>query len=623
MKEMKKKLCFTLILLTSIAVSNAQIAEWVIPPNYDNMYIPEGTNLIVSDSLGQYTSLWNLDGIFINYVDGDIQTFHNGVAVTTDSNNNNILGFISSSGAFFSPQKGHFIVARSYPFFSDGYLLVKDSETRFYQYIDKSGKPSEYLYEKGYPFFNSYASCCVFENQEKLKKPIPCLLTTDMKAVEFTFRGKSIKNSNVDFISSVNDDHVAIVIVNRKIYIFRAGIDELSPLCSKENTDNLKEQAKMHGDLYECLHRENDSTWILNARSGKEKIIIYFDEFMKPRSIYYTDRKKVFPVHENPKAVRESPLRVLSGADGKGLLWGKEEMLAPQFEEVLTCVGNKAIVRKGGKYGLIRVSRDMHFDLTIDDKGEKIPFLHKNYKTRVRVDFPSSIPSEKVSIKLDTVSEWIIDKTSIQSVNTPSGNYIQYNCILHFPQILFDQDSAVVNYPVQIIYDGFVSPVINVLKDVWFYRNWCLAENPQGVLNEGKYTFDFRLKAARQDDNLYQTKVEVLPNSTQPDSLYPELLCELRKHTETDYRCTVTGLDEGLNEITVEVTEDGLPTTSIPIIITYTKKIAPTIEEPKKIEEEVIIEAKDPKPVRKKSRTQRKRDENDGKPKLEPLKKGW
>ena len=620
---MNKKLCLIMILLTSISVSNAQIAEWVIPPVYDNMYIPDGTNLIVSDSLGRYTRLWNLDGTFINHIEGDIQLFNNEVAVTTDPSNNHILGFISSSGDFLSLQKGQFLVARSYPFFSDGYLLVKDPATKLYRYIDKLGNSSESLYAKGYPFINGYASCCYFENQEKLKKSIPCLLTTDLKAVEFSLRGKTIKHSYVDFISSVNDDHVAIVIVSRKIYYYRAGVNELKPLCPEDNTDNIKEQAKIHGDLYECLHRENDSTWILNAKCGKESMSIHFDELMKPRSIFFTNNKKRFHNNIKPKEVWESPLSVHSEISGKGLLWGKEEVLAPQFEEVLTCVGNKAIVRKDGKYGLIRVSHNMHFDLTIDDKGEKIPFLHKNYKTRVRVDFPSSIPAEKVSIILDSASEWTIDKTSIQSVNTPSGNYIQYNCILHFPQILFEQDSAVVNYPVQIIYNGFVSPTINVMKDVWFYRNWCLAENPQGVLNEGKYTFDFRLKAARQDESLYQTKVEVLPNPIQPDSLFPDLSCELRKHTETDYRCTVTGLREGLNEITVEVTEDGLPTTSIPIRITYTKKTAPTVEEPQKIEEEVIVEAKDPKPVRKKIRTQRKKDENDGKPKLELLKKGW
>lgn len=594
---MKKNLCFALVLLLGITISQAQIAQWKMLPKYDNMYIPEGTNLIVTDSLGLSTDLWDFEGKHIAQLDGEMQmhAFHNGVAVTTDHDNTSFRGFMLTTGEYISLQSGGYSVARSYPYLSDGYLLVQEPATKFYRYVNKSGHFSDTPYINAYPFFNGYSACKYYENPERMKNLIPCLLNTELQPVRFTFLDKPIKESSLDFVSSVNDDGIAIVVARRKVYLFHSKSHELRPLCSTMDADNLKEQARIPGDLAECLVHDNDTTWSIKATCGKGVFVwLYFDKFMKPISIHYTNQEKVFDNHITNHSPLPSPLRITSDKGKLGLLWEDREVLAPQFESIPTCFGDKAIVRKNGKYGMVQIFSDKQFQVSIHKKGERIPFIHKRFATNIRVDLPPFIMAEKVSIDvIDTSSGCLIDKTSIERKNTEDGNYLQYNCNLRIPNVLFDQDESTIQYPVQITYDGFVSPRILVEVKVWLCKNISVVPDYQSrILNDGSLSFDFSLNYAYPNDKneIYHVKV-----SAQPDSS-----CQLQEFSATRYKCTVPTLQEGANKINIIVTEEGFPPISFPFEIVYTKKTAPTIEEPEGKEEEVTLKVQESKPVRKK-----------------------
>ena len=101
---MNKKCCFTLMLLFFCTnLTHAQIAKWRLYPSYDTMFIPNGTNLIITSDSSRYkNTLWNFDCDFICRIDGVLHDFSNGVAVNTDPINNHVKGFVLESGTYVS-----------------------------------------------------------------------------------------------------------------------------------------------------------------------------------------------------------------------------------------------------------------------------------------------------------------------------------------------------------------------------------------------------------------------------------------------------------------------------------------------------------------------------------------
>ena len=588
------------LLLLGINVSQAQYAEWRIHPSYDTMYIPNGTDLIVASNASDLkTTLLNDKCEPIGYFEGILQDFHDGVAVTINPKFRNIQGLVMKSGRYVSLSKGPFLMNKSFPYFSEEYLIVREL-SEYYRFIDTMGNLSTYRFNKAYPFFNGYSSCEYCYNQASMKKPIRSLMDKRMKDVRFTIKGDLVDRFDVDFVSSVNDEQVAVVVVDRKVYLYVSGISELKPLCAKENDDNRKEQAKLTDKIDKSLifFSSDSNKWRLTAKCGKQgMVIIHFDEYMRPVSIRYTDTEKVYKKKEERLFPIVSPLKKTNEKGVFGISWGKKEMLAPQFEDVHTCFGDKAIVRKKGKYGIVQLFNDSEsqFEANIHQKGESIPFIHKNFKTTIQVDFPSSIMTDSVSIDIndiDTSLRLYIDKTSWRSKKTPYGNSIQYDCVLGIPNTLSAADSeVVVTYPIQIIYNGFISPKIKVkVKERFFNNLSVIVDNDSKTLNsDGSFSFDFSLNYAipNEKDVIYPVDVKILPESR----------CNKENKSLTSYKVKVTSLIAGENQIDIQVKEVGCPSTTWPLIINYKPKVEPTKEEPKGAEAAVTIEFKPSKQV--------------------------
>lgn len=63
-------------------------------------------------------------------------------------------------------------------------------------------------------------------------------------------------------------------------------------------------------------------------------------------------------------------------------------------------------------------------------------------------------------------------------------------------------------------------------------------------------------------ETIYPTNINILTDS---------LEYEQEKLSEIRYKCKVLGLREGLNNITIQIIEQGCPPASFPLEITYTK----------------------------------------------------
>ena len=87
-----KRIIFSLFAVVVAATANAQVAGWLIPPAYDNIYKVIGANLIITEAQHEKT-LWTFDGQQLFSTPETMFVFQDDVALITRGNTTAILGF--------------------------------------------------------------------------------------------------------------------------------------------------------------------------------------------------------------------------------------------------------------------------------------------------------------------------------------------------------------------------------------------------------------------------------------------------------------------------------------------------------------------------------------------------
>ena len=580
-----KRIILSIACLFSAAAIKAQIAEWLIPPKYDGIGVASGIEAVVTDSSGVRT-LWSFDGKRILTTPNVLYPFVEGRAVSCRPGSPQIAGIYREDGSLIPV--ADVCVAHGYPYFSEGKLLVQ--KDGLYMYMDKDGVIQKGLYSNAYPYLNGYSVYDYWMNFAK-RKDLRHGLRTPEGMVALIYDDKVFFPEDVEFISSVNDENIGVVVIKRRVYFFHGEDKSLSPVFSSESETNLKNQAKLIDDVERCIVRKADSLISFSARCGKTGMVSFdFDEMLRPVSLTRNGEKHDYERHATPARTVESLLRV-SEKDGLyGIFLGKDEMLPPQFEEVRICDGNRAFVRLGGKYGMLTFHKDAGFRLKMN-KGDDIAFRHQKFETTIRVDLPTIVSADKTSIEIDPATGCDLDKTSKEGRNTDSGNYVQYNCVLNIPSSLPDELTEV-EYPVRIMYDGLRSSVIPFKVNAWHYKYFVVdVDDSQTTIENGTVSFVFNINAERiASDGVYPTTVNI-----QADTLG----YELEKMSETRYKCKVIALSEGVNNITVQIIEQGCPPATFPFEVEYHKPVAETRTTP--AEKEKVTIKKKPKSAVKKS----------------------
>lgn len=593
-----KRIVFVLFCLCGLVESKAQIAKWLIPPSYEKIQLVNGIEAIMTDSLGT-KAIWTMEGKKLISTKDELYSFKEGIALSVKPGTSTISKVYKQDGE--AVDLGKCYVARDYPYFSNGKLLVW--QDNYYKFVDANGKTLGGQYANAYPYFNGYAVCETYLNMEKQKDLCRLLLDDKGKAVSFSYQGKGFDVDDLQFISSVNDEHTGIVVIKNRLYYFN-GIDrELSPIFADGNSShNLKEQAKVLSDIRLGLLQNADSTYTLMAKCGKkDTVTILFDVMKRPMSVRSGAVEHVFKRNPEIKKTYDSNLRIKKEGDLVGLYGANmemEEMLPPQFDEVITCLGDKALVRIGGKAGMLEVMKDENFKLRMN-KGDDIAFRHQKYETSVRVDFPTFLRASKVNIEVDPKTGCEIDKTSKDGRDTEAGNFVEYKCVLNIPENLPDELTTV-KYPMTVYYDGFRSSEIPFSVEAWHCKYFVVdIDDSQTALDSGTVSFVFNINAERiASDGIYPTKVEILTDS---------LHYEYEKMSETRYKCKVFSLKEGVNNIVVQVLEQGCPPAVFPFEVEYYKPVAKTKDKPEE-KEKVTIKKKE-----KESKAARpKKEEKDG-----------
>lgn len=573
-----KRTLLTFICICLAGLANAQIAKWLIEPLYDDIHMAVGIDAIVTDSANTKT-LWSFEGRRLATTPNEIFDFRENRSVSTVPGTANIACVFKNNGESIKIENCN--VAHAYPYYSCGKLLVQ--EGIYYRFVGVDGSFNGGKYTKAYPYFNDYASCQTFLNMEKQKDPYFLLVNKNEEMVQFSFNGKNFDADDIEFISSVNDENLAIVVLKHKLYKFNGADGSLSPVFASEDETYLKNQAKLDGDLNTCYKKVDDNTYVLTAKCGKNAEVSFeFDNMLKPVSFTTNGETKKYSVREEVKREFTSPLRMETEGNLYGIYWESEVMLPAQFEKLSTCFENKAFVKLNGKFGMLAIDKDAKFSLKIN-KGNDVAFLHQKFETAVRVDMPSYILSDKTYLEIDPSCGIELDKTSREIKNTESGNFVEYNCVLNIPENLPDEIEEI-SYPIQVVYNGLKSPVINHKINAWFYKKFEVEEDEtQRHVEHGTLTFVFSIKNAQLDGSIVKFDVSVLADTL---SVQRE-----DKMSETRYKYKVDGLNEGINNIVVQILEQGCPPASFPFEVEYHKPVAKTKTKPAE-QEKVVIKKK-------------------------------
>lgn len=558
---MKKTL---LLLATAILTANtieAQMANWIIPPEYNAIHKMGGGDFIVTDS-ADYKILWSWEGQRLFSTRNQLYPFCEDLSVAIPKGSNTIAGFYDTKGNF-TPLKG-FSAALGYPFFSNGYLLVKEGQ--YYRYVNSKGNLLSGMYVVAYPFSNGYATGYTYRNMEKQKDPHNLLLTVEGEELPISFNGKTFADNDVEFISSVNDENVGYIVADHKLYRFNGNSRNLTPVFARTSETNMRNQAHLEHTLSSCLVRLNDTTTVLTASCGSSgNVQIWFDNLLVPKSIQTLDGVRHYKKNVLQTRNYATPLRILRENGKMGLFWDTTELLPPQLDQVTTCYAEIAFVRQGGRYGALKAYNNRSFRINMGD-GTPIAFRHHTQPISLQVELPDVITSEHIRIITTEDSGLYIDEQSYQRID---DKHIQFDGILTIPESLpndlYDDDSNCITYPISIRYDDLLSPNYDVNVKAWHQEYHTVSVDPSSisVSTDGLLQFNFTVTADLAPDELL-TPTFV---SIQADGLQ----WNVEKQSDTLYKGTVQNLYDGPNSIVIVVEEQGCPPLFHRFSVTYNK----------------------------------------------------
>lgn len=543
-----------------VAVSMfGQVAQWLIPAKYDNMKLDTEAGVIVADSAGIKVT-WNLDGKRLFATENDVAPFTEGMAVAKVKGSNFIAGVYKANGTYI-PLEG-FTVAHNHPFYSHGNLVV--CQNNIYRLINKNGEVQPEIFAMLYPYFNGYAAGHAYLNKEKLKDPYPVLINALGNPVIFSYNDKLFKPDEVDFASSVNDEKKGVVVIKKKVYIFNGADGTITPVFASKNAIfNPKDQAKLEGEVEKCLLLDPDTNiYTLFAKCGKlGQVTFRFDKMMRLLSVKRTDSEQVYKAKAPEVKEFSSSLRVFAENNLEGILSGSETMLPAQFDKVIKCFDDKAIVSLKGRCGMISIDKSRNFTFRLN-KGDDIPFRHQKYETTLRADMPAYIGTDDIMLDVTGGAGCELDIATKASRSTDAGNFVQYNCSLSIPANITDELTPI-NYSVVVSYDGLKSAPIPLNVKAWHYKYFVVEiDDAQTTVDKGLVTFAFTINAERlPGDGVYHTTVDIVADSLQ---------YELEKMSETAYKCRLAGLASGVNKIAVKILEQGCPPVIFPYEVYYT-----------------------------------------------------
>lgn len=578
-----KQIIVTLFGLIVGCNAYAQLPKWVITPDYDKLSVAVDGALLQTDSVGT-TGLWTLDGKCLFRTSHHIHPFNEGVAVITQKGSNELIGVVNLLGEFTS--MANLRVTYDYPFFEDGHLICCDSNG--YSYFKKDGsKVDLFPSVKSYPFYGGYAPYFTYDQLEKHKDPYYGYYRADGENMKYRLLEKEeVRNfdpKSIRFLSGIGENKKGVAVIKNKLYMYNPDTDMFEPFLYGDEASEKKRHLTLSGGDYDkyFTNLPNDTVEIV-ARYGKNQIaILLFDNKLRPISFTFDNEKQEFVKPTKEKYSYSSDIKPYGEGPNYGISFVDKQILPQQFEEVGLLYDNKAFVKSKGRWGVIEIIPGIDYSLKLN-KGQDVAFRHQTFDTQIRLDLPSQISAKDARIDIPAASGCVIDKTSRETKDTESGNFVVYNCSLNIPANLPDTMTNITYSSVSVSYDGISLFERPIDIKAWHlkYYNVDPIESETSITN-GVASFTVNINAQKnvgESDYPFDLRIEADSVSVQYEKI-----------SETRYKCLVSNLQEGDNNLNILVTEKGCPPSVFPFEIYYTKPVPK-----KKTQESVVVRKKSP-----------------------------
>lgn len=576
------KKIFTLWIGASLAIgSQAQLPKWVIRPDNDTLFVKVDENLIQGQSNGK-SMIWNMDGNLLYSTENMILPYKDGVATIQIKGQPIMTGFIDEAGKFTSIP--NLRVAYENPFFEDGFLLCLDKSQQVY--IKKDGTKASFPeVMKTYPFHGGYAPFFTYENMEKKKDAHYGYFKANGQSMKYSVmdngNAKVIEPKDINFVSGIGTNGKGVAVIKNKIYWFDTSTETFEPFLWSEEESVKKRHLNIDGDYKQYFLNLPQDTIVINAKYGKNQSAqLKFDRELRPVVFSFDDNELTFVGKPTAKFTYKSNIDEYQKNGKYGLSLNSKEVLPEQFDKVGIKYGNRAFVKSNGKWGIIEIIPDLSFSLKLN-RGENIAFRHQKFDTQIRLDLPAQISAKETRIDIAEQTGCLIDKTSRESKDTESGNFVTYDCTLNIPPSLPDTITTITYSPINISNDGVSLFQIPLSVNAWHYKYYNVDPiESETSISDGVLSFTVNINAQRnigESDYPFDVRIEA-------DSIS----VEQEKLSETRRKFLVSNLQEGANSLNIYVIETGCPPSVFPFEIFYSKPVPK-----KKQKEEVVIRKKD------------------------------
>lgn len=574
-KKIQMVLCGVLFPL----LTYAQIATWHVHPYYESIKMLENT-VIVGKKEGK-TSFWKAtagEKDLIHETTTQIKeaSFRDDCVVFLEAGTANIYGFLTRDCKFVSLKGKGYMISNDYPFFSDGFLLVtkimpvgKNGDPVLVNYfIDKTGTSVYGPFANAQPFHKGFAPVKKFLNMEK-----------NAKDVVYDFVSSDSSHSMISescgetfaFCSSLNEKGEAIVVIDKKVYSYNLEKKEMTQLYTEDvsgRTEKEKKKLLVLTPNSRVELRESGSEVCLDIKQGE----LAFDKYWNILSIRYNNQSpKNFSVEEQQPYKFTSTIAKTPAKEGLYGLTYKGDLLMPeQFEEVVNCADDLAVVKFKGHYGVLAVDPEAKFTISVNDgKGNEsgIGFKHRTQDAKLELLFPVNIQPENARLEaVDGINLCKIKTGSRKNISNEENCGLRYDCTLTIPQD--DLPSAYQTckpYYFHVIYecldgqkDGLQSKEIEVCINEWYVKLYDVEikdPNYDIDINQDNIRINFELKrSSMTNDDDYTNFFNVEATSENGEVVY-----ECTPLSAGKYYFDMPIGEEKLLKFEIHIFEEGCP----------------------------------------------------------------
>lgn len=548
---MNKRILLSIMFACILISVHAQIAKWMVRPNYDHIEMLDCGLMKVSMN-GKIGLLNDIGKEILPLKYDSITAFKEGYALLFS--NGAFCAIIDTQGRIINVADKHYTVSRDFPSYSFGYLLVRKNNQ--YLFIDMRGREAYGPFAEAYPFFDGIA--CV-KSYVNVQKNLDDTYYEYIKAGEGPVLLPGIDKGDVNFLSSFNDGK-ATVVIKKRFYSIDAASYEMTPL-SVDSTLNKKSLVVAAEKKIESL--TNEGNHIVTAKNGT----FTFDTNMRlVRMELLENEPQIYTFKQEAAKKYLSSFSIIESNNSFGLDYRGKNILPPQFEKVISLKNNLAVVKSDNKCGIITVDEKNHIRFKLNN-NEHIGFTHQYYETMLAVMLPSYIKCASAVVMSKSADCEIQIETRKENENV-EGNTLEYKCRLSIPRDLADT-LMTHSYRYALKYDGLTSVDYTVSIPEWYVKyyevelkNTNLSLNPTDSVN---VEFDLiKTDVARNDEANYYKEVELV-------SLNYAGELTLNKITENHYSFRLSGIDQERVMFSVKITERGCPSIEYPFEMIFVK----------------------------------------------------